>query len=236
MDMGTSVLSFRLPRTRDNQVMNKMKKLQQNSKTGSLAEKARRHGNLRFANASVIGLLAFTAILLNAAPSNAQAASIHSHSPATPTGPETQLAYTKLKTLVGNWEGPASTTPEQDLVRGRTAQLSIRATSTGNAIMHDLTIGGLKDNPLTMFYVNEKQFLLTHYCDAGNRPRMIGAMSKDGRTLEFDFIDITGPLEYGHMHHAKFTFIDDDNHIEEWTYMAPGDKPIVARFDLRRKK
>ena len=28
--------------------------------------------------------------------------------------------------------------------------------------------------------------------------------------------------------------IDETHHIEEWTYMMPGDKPVTARFDLHR--
>jgi hypothetical protein len=181
-------------------------------------------------------LLILPAIMIFADLSYGQTTSIHSHSATTATADETQKAYLKLKALGGNWEGPVTTAPAQAAMVGKVAQLSFRATSSGNAMMHDLTIGGLKDNPLTMFYVDDARFLLTHYCDAGNRPRMVGTMSTDGKTLDFDFIDITGPLKYGHMHHAKFTFIDDNHHIEEWTFMLPGDKTARATFDLRRKK
>jgi hypothetical protein len=31
-----------------------------------------------------------------------------------------------------------------------------------------------------------------------------------------------------------FTMIDENHHIEDWTYMMPGDKPVHARFDLHR--
>ena len=72
--------------------------------------------------------------------------------------------------------------------------------------------------------------------DADNRPRMAGKMSPDGKTVEFDFLDVSGHLEYGHMQHAVFTIIDPTHHIEDWTYMQPGDKPVHAHFDLQRTK
>ena len=65
---------------------------------------------------------------------------------------------------------------------------------------------------------------------------MAGTLSPDGKKVEFEFLDLAGGTEYGHMHHTVFTFVDGDHHIEEWTYMGPGDKPIHARMELRRVK
>jgi hypothetical protein len=63
---------------------------------------------------------------------------------------------------------------------------------------------------------------------------MVGKLSPDGKTLEFEFLDLSGGNQHGHMHHAKFTFIDENHHTEDWTYMTPGDKPVRAHFDLQR--
>ena len=83
-----------------------------------------------------------------------------------------------------------------------------------------------------MLYVDGDQLTLVHYCDAGNRPRMTGKMSPDGKTVDFEFKDISGSTEY-HMHHAVFTIIDANHHTEDWTFMMK-DKPIHAHFDLHR--
>ena len=47
---------------------------------------------------------------------------------------------------------------------------------------------------------------------------------------------MAGGTEYGHMDHAIFTAIDQNHHIEDWTYLVPGDKPVHARFELTRTK
>jgi hypothetical protein len=65
---------------------------------------------------------------------------------------------------------------------------------------------------------------------------MVGKMTSDGKTVEFDFLDVAGGTEHGHMHHAVFTVIDANHHTEDWTYMMPGEKPVNAHFDLQRAK
>ena len=49
-------------------------------------------------------------------------------------------------------------------------------------------------------------------------------------------VDVSGSVKYGHMHHAVFTMVDADHHMEDWTYMMPGDKPMHAHMDLSRTK
>ena len=156
---------------------------------------------------------------------------------------DAQKSFDKLKTLAGNWTGPATLNPPQTEMGGGTLmQLSLRVTSRGNALVHEMKEAGKPDDPshydhpVTMLYLDNDRLLLTHYCDAGNRPRMVARTSPDGKTVEFDFVDLAGSIEYGHMHHAVFTLVDANHHIEDWTYMMPGDKPVHAHFDLQRAK
>ena len=152
----------------------------------------------------------------------------------TPAPSAAQKSFEKLKTLAGSWVGQLTTVPQEPKVEGKFAQFALRVTSLGNAFVHELSLSGRPDRPVTMFYLDGDRLLLTHYCDAGNRPRMVGKLSPDGKTLEFDFLDLSGSNQYGHMHHAVFTFVDADHHIEDWTWMAPGDEPTRAHFDLQR--
>ncbi|HEX4488651.1 MAG TPA: hypothetical protein VH088_20400 [Terriglobales bacterium] len=146
-----------------------------------------------------------------------------------------------MKTFAGEWDGPV-TVPEAPDMNGGKLHLSLRVTSRGHAIVHELQEANTPldatkyDHPVTIFYVEGDQLNLIHYCDAGNRPRMTGKMSPDGKTIEFELVDVTGGTNHGHMHHAVFTYIDDNHHTEDWTYVMPGDKPVHAHFDLQRAK
>jgi len=147
---------------------------------------------------------------------------------------DAQKSFDKLKTLSGVWEGKVTTDMKVPEALEKTPmRLVLRTTSRGNALMHEMTSTGSPDDPITMFYLDEDRVLLTHYCDAGNRPRMEGKLSPDGKTLEFTFLDVAGSNLHEHMHHAKITFIDADHHTEDWTFMI-GDKPIHAHIDLHR--
>jgi len=156
---------------------------------------------------------------------------------------DAQKSFDKLKSLAGNWEGPVTVIPPQpEMSSDKPMHVSLRVTSRGNALVHEMQEAGTLedptkyDHPVTMFYLDGDRLILTHYCDAGNRPRMAARGSADGKTVEFDFVDVSGGNDYGHMHHAVFTIIDANHHTEDWTYMMPGDKPVHAHFDLTRTK
>jgi hypothetical protein len=87
---------------------------------------------------------------------------------------DAQKAFEKLKTLAGSWQGS---------VMGMSVQATIRVTSRGNAILHEMTSSGSPDNPIAMIYVDGDRLLLTHYCDSGNRPRMEGKISPNGNSV-----------------------------------------------------
>ncbi len=192
--------------------------------------------SLRFAQSVVLLLLSTVAF----AQSGAQESSV------APVPSEAQKAFATMKSLAGEWAGPITTDMSEAMkakmggTKLNPMHVSLRVTSRGNALVHELQEAGTPldatkyDHPITMFYVDGDQLTLVHYCDAGNRPRMTGKTSPDGKTVEFEFVDVTGNNQNQHMHHALFTIIDPDHHTEDWTFMS-GDQPIHAHFDLHRK-
>ncbi len=169
----------------------------------------------------------------------------HAHKAVDNSAPksEAQKSFETLKTLAGTWTAKLTLDPPiPNLDVNMPSEISLRVTSRGNALVHEMYAVGIPDDPtrydhpVTMLYLDGNNLTLVHYCDAGNRPRMVARTSPDGKTVEFDFVDISGGTQRGHMHHAVFTVIDANHHTEDWIYMLPGDKPMHAHFDLQRTK
>jgi hypothetical protein len=142
---------------------------------------------------------------------------------------EAQKAFGKMKTLAGSWQGT---------IVGIPINFTIRAASSGTAILHEGNTpgGGPPNHEITMFYLDGDRLLATHYCDAGNRSRMEGKMSPDGKTIEFSFIDVAGGTQRGYLKGIVFTMIDADHHTAELTFVTPDGKPRQFRGEFQRDK
>ena len=142
----------------------------------------------------------------------------------------TQQSFDSIKALSGSWEGK---TQMSDPV-----QVSFRLTAGGSAVMSEIvsTMNGKAEDMITMFNMDGDRLLLTHYCEAGNQPRMKASSSPDGKTVTFDFIDATNLAspDAPHMRRVVFNFIDASHHTEEW-HFAVGGKEIVETFALQKK-
>jgi hypothetical protein len=135
-------------------------------------------------------------------------------------------SFEELKSLDGSWEGKA---PD-----GQTVQVAYRVTGNGSAVMSE--IKGHADM-ISRFNLDGDRLLMTHYCGAGNQPRMVASTSPDGKTLTFDFLDATNLAspDDGHMTRLVLSMPDPNHHTEEWIYSDHG-KQEKEVFELWRKK
>ncbi len=142
---------------------------------------------------------------------------------------DAQKAFDQMKTLAGSWHGT---------IMGIPIDVTIRLASSGTAILHEgNTDGGrLPNHEITMFYVEGDRLLATHYCDGGNRARFEGKLSPDGKTSEFNFLDVTGNTKGGLVKRMAFTIIDSNKHLVEFTFIKPDGKPIELRGEFERTK
>ena len=133
--------------------------------------------------------------------------------------------FDRLKTLVGEWEaaGPEGTT-----------HISIQLVSGGTALLENM--GAASNNMVTMYHPDGDGVLMTHYCAAGNQPRM-RVQKSDAGSITFQFVD-AGNLKSrddGHMQRLTIKFQDSDHVIEEWTWKEKG-KERTSAFNMRRVK
>ncbi len=125
-----------------------------------------------------------------------------------------QKSFDQLKSLTGSWEGKNT--------QGMPIQVSFRDTAGGSALMSE--IQGHGENMISMFHLDgPNRLLLTHYCGAGNQPRMAATASPDGKTITFDFFDGTNipTPESGHMQRVVIAMLDPNHHTRRLDVHRP---------------
>jgi hypothetical protein len=150
-----------------------------------------------------------------------------------PAESDAQLSFRALKDLAGTWTGRVSTDPPNPEIDGP-IQATMRVASAGNVLVHEIAPGGMPEP--TVIYLDGDRLTLVHYCEAGNRPRLAARKSTDHKTVEFEFVDISGDRSPAYLRDFVFTVIDSGHHTEDWTFMLPDNKPMHAHFDLKRSK
>ena len=140
---------------------------------------------------------------------------------------DAQKVLDRFKSMVGTWEGKSSS--------GDTSTVTYKLMGGGTGVMAEMHM--IEEDMTSMFYVDGDRLLMTHYCGAGNQPRMKASTSADGKTITFDFLDATNlsSPDAGHMHHLVIRLVDADHHTDAWTYTDHG-KEMTEMFDLQRKK
>ena len=168
----------------------------------------------------------------------------------------THPGFEKLKQLAGEWVEVAEPGGEKE-AKGEKAgkeakeekgekeakmeagQLTAiyKVTSAGSAVMETL-FPGTPHEMVTMYHLDGPDLMLTHYCAAGNQPRMKLEKSDDPSKLVFKFSGGTNmdPTKDAHMHDLTITFIDNDHFRSEWTSYDDGKKSGVHTFEMKRKK
>jgi hypothetical protein len=140
----------------------------------------------------------------------------------------TPPALAQLKALAGTWQAK---TPD-----GKVTRATYEVDAGGSAVVERLE--GMGEAPMiTVYYPDGAHVMLTHYCTAGNQPRMRTAGAASGKDLNFAFVDATNlksPAD-GHMHALKFTFTDADHFSQVWTMRVAG-KETPYTFNFERAK
>ncbi|HEY6970167.1 MAG TPA: hypothetical protein VJA94_13250 [Candidatus Angelobacter sp.] len=147
--------------------------------------------------------------------------------PAANSGNDAAAAFARLKTLAGEWEATTN--------MGK-AHLSYQIISGGNAVV-ERESNEKTPEMLTVYYLDGDRLLLTHYCMAGNQPRM-EAKAFDPQTgeLRFQFLDATNLTnsKAGHMHNMTFHFVDNNHVSAEWQFFENGQQKFTESAQYTR--
>ena len=146
-----------------------------------------------------------------------------------PTGHAALPAFELFKALEGEWEG---TRPNGGLV-----QVRYEVVADGTAVVEYFDMKGEAghDTMVTVYHVDGEDLVLTHYCVAGNQPRMI-ARSPSGKKVRFEFLDATGleSPDDGHMYRAVFQFQGEDRMSTAWTFRQGGEDQFTEAIEIKR--
>ena len=142
---------------------------------------------------------------------------------------EPKEAFSKLKSLAGEWTG--------EVGKGQPpSKVVYRLISNGSVVMETL-FPNTAHEMVTMYMLDGDELRLTHYCAAGNQPKLkLDAKSSTPDKLEFIFEGGTNfdPAKDMHMHSGRIAF-KDKNHIEaEWDGYSDGKKTGTNKFVLSR--
>lgn len=137
----------------------------------------------------------------------------------------TSSNFEKLKQLEGKWKG---TKPD-----GKTVKVSFEITSGGSAVVETMMPEG-EPNMVSVYHMNAGKLMMTHYCSAGNQPRMEASVTAD-ENIDFNFVDATN-LENkfeGHMQGLKVIFVDENHFNQVWNWSEDG-KETPSTFEYKK--
>jgi hypothetical protein len=137
-----------------------------------------------------------------------------------------KAAFAQLKRLEGDWDE----TSWDDGGYGRVVQY--RLTGKGSALIEEF----VGDPPMTtVYHLDGDNLRMTHYCNAGNQPRMKAASYKNN-TLKFDFVDVTN-LSAPNAYHTRTLDIvfHDEDHVDLGFVGLKDGKAVPGTISLTRR-
>jgi hypothetical protein len=145
---------------------------------------------------------------------------------------DSRAAFERLKRLVGTWDATEKSNPRfNDAV-------TYSMTGGGNVLMeHFQSPTSAMGHMLTAYHLDVDRLVLTHFCGAGNQPRMrVKAFDDGGRHIAFEIYDITNladPQAY-HSTSVDVVFMSDDR--VDLVYRGTGKgKETTQVFQLSRR-
>jgi hypothetical protein len=142
-------------------------------------------------------------------------------------GAEARAAFARFKGLAGPWKGRST--------RGWTDTSTIRVIAGGSVVEMASFDAHPGEEMRTLFHLDGDRLLLTHYCVAGNQPRLV-ASRFEADAVTFTYLDATGiaSREQGHMDKAVYPFAGDGRYTTRWTWYQDGQERWLQEIHSER--
>lgn len=139
-------------------------------------------------------------------------------------------AFDQLKALAGTWEGRVGTDATA------TAKVTYEVVSNSSVVMERLQ-PAKESEMITMYSLDGKRLVVTHYCSMGNQPTMqTDPLTTPTGKYDFYFVRIAGTKtpDEAHMTALTMTIQDKDHMAQVWTFEDHG-KSNSETFTYTRK-
>jgi len=141
--------------------------------------------------------------------------------------------FNLIKALAGDWQGSY-----EWIGKNRKGPMNARYYLTGNgtAVVEDLIVDG-NANMTTVYHLDGADLRATHYCAAGNQPRLKATSIDDNnKEVKFHMVDITNmpTPEAGHVRDLELRLTSASQITILFTFVGLG-KESVERVELARK-
>ena len=141
---------------------------------------------------------------------------------------KSNAGWERMKSLVGRWDGMAE---------GHPVSVTYKLVSNGTTLMETMDMAGEAEAMITMYHPDGGELVATHYCAAGNQPRLRLRSAGDPGMLDFAFVDATNVADSSGeiMQRLVVTFQDADHFQQSWT-AKKDEKSHSSNFVYTRKK
>jgi hypothetical protein len=135
--------------------------------------------------------------------------------------------FERMKSLAGEWKGKST--------KGWTDRMKVDVIAGGSVVRFVSFDSHPGETMETLMHLDGERLILTHYCIAGNQPRLVATkIAADGAT--FEFLDGTGMAsrDAGHMDKVVYDFPDADHFTSRWTWYSKGEERWMEHVEHER--
>lgn len=137
----------------------------------------------------------------------------------------------QVKALEGTWVGKDEKGVEQ--------VMAIFSVGSAGTSVREIMFPGTPHEMTNMYHMDGGTLVMTHYCAAGNQPRLRSLKSAPGR-IEMVADSVTNFTTANEYYMGRLTLVmpDKDTLVEEWASIKDGKEQVehMPKFEWKRKK